>query len=306
MGPVDPNRARINDHLARSASLASEGCNLVDVSCDRMYDHPTLVLMRHGESMWNDLKLFTGDVDIPLTEKGVMEAIAGGKSVADIDFGMIFTSRLMRSKQTALLAMTQNVHKGVPVIIRGGYHGNGQTGDENRLRLRAAAAQALKQAECRMIPVYADPALNERCYGDLQGLNKEQAEKTFGQELVKKWRRSHDTRPPKGESLKDTWKRTLGFFMATVEPRLAEGKNVLVVAHGNVLRCIISYLCELEEEEMLRLQIATAVPYAFTYDGESFAQCCVLPARDQTGNLLYGKPMGLTSAIRHGAADSLI
>lgn len=123
--------------------------------------------------MWQDLSLparvsSCRDVDIPLTEKGVMEALAGGRSVAEIDFSMIFTSRLMRSKQTALLAMTQNAHKGVPVIIRGGYHGKGQTGDDNRLRLRAAAAQALDQAECRMIPVYADPALNERCYGDLQ------------------------------------------------------------------------------------------------------------------------------------------
>ncbi|CAI5958157.1 unnamed protein product [Closterium sp. NIES-65] len=250
------------------------------ITCAKVHDHPTLVLMRHGESMWNDLKLFTGDVDIPLTERGVMEAMAGGRSVAEIDFDMIFTSRLVRSKQTALLAMTQSVHKAVPVIVRGGYYGRGKTGDENRLRLREAAAQALKQAACRMIPVYADPRLNERCYGDLQGLNKEAAAKEFGHEQVAIWRRSHDTRPPKGESLLDTSERTLAFFLSTVEPRLAEGKNVLVVAHGNVLRCIISYLCDLTELEMLRLHIGTRHPYCFVFDSEEYDQCCSLPPVD--------------------------
>eukprot|EP00245_Coleochaete_scutata_P016990 TRINITY_DN8126_c0_g1_i1.p1 TRINITY_DN8126_c0_g1~~TRINITY_DN8126_c0_g1_i1.p1 ORF type:complete len:466 (+),score=81.89 TRINITY_DN8126_c0_g1_i1:116-1513(+) len=215
----------------------------------------TLVLMRHGESMWNDLKLFTGDVDIPLTEKGALEAMEGGRAVAMIDFDMIFTSRLIRSKQTALLAMTQSKHKRVPVIVRGGFMGKGKTGDENRLRLREAAWHALQRAECRMIPVYADPALNERCYGHLQGLNKEEAAKEFGKEMVDRWRRSHNTSPPGGESLLDTWERCVSFFQGTIEPRLQEGNNVLVVAHGNVLRCIIAYLAGLSTLEMLRLQV---------------------------------------------------
>eukprot|EP00475_Leptophrys_vorax_P025792 TRINITY_DN36060_c2_g1_i2.p1 TRINITY_DN36060_c2_g1~~TRINITY_DN36060_c2_g1_i2.p1 ORF type:complete len:441 (-),score=-5.54 TRINITY_DN36060_c2_g1_i2:344-1666(-) len=278
------------------------------ITCEKRTDHPTLVLMRHGESMWNDLKLFTGDVDIPLTERGVMEAMAGGRSVADIDFDMIFTSRLVRSKQTALLAMTQSAHKAVPVIVRGGYYGRGKTGDENRLRLREAAAQALKQAACRMIPVYADQRLNERCYGDLQGLNKEAAAKEFGHEQVAIWRRSHDTRPPKGESLLDTAERSLAFFLSTVEPRLAEGKNVLVVAHGNVLRCIISYLCDLTEMEMLRLHIGTAHPYTFAFDGETYAQCCALPPIDPlTKRPKQNVPVGLVSALKKAdEIDSLI
>ncbi|CAI5524849.1 unnamed protein product [Closterium sp. Naga37s-1] len=276
------------------------------ITCAKVHDHPTLVLMRHGESMWNDLKLFTGDVDIPLTERGVMEAMAGGRSVAEIDFDMIFTSRLVRSKQTALLAMTQSVHKAVPVIVRGGYYGRGKTGDENRLRLREAAAQALKQAACRMIPVYADPRLNERCYGDLQGLNKEAAAKEFGHEQVAIWRRSHDTRPPKGESLLDTSERTLAFFLSTVEPRLAEGKNVLVVAHGNVLRCIISYLCDLTELEMLRLHIGTAHPYCFAFDGEEYAQCCSLPPVDPvTQRPRQNVPVGLVSALKSARTEEI-
>lgn len=267
----------------------------------------TLVLMRHGESMWNDMKLFTGDVDIPLTEKGVMEALAGGKAVAQTDFDMIFTSRLMRSKQTALLAMTQSARKSVPVIVRGGYYGKGKTGDENRIRLRTAAAQALKQAECHMIPVYADPSLNERCYGDLQGLNKEGAVREFGEELVQKWRRSHDTRPPHGESLEDTWNRSVGFFKSTVVPRLEEGNNVLLVAHGNVLRCIISYLSHLSYSEMLRLQVMTALPYAYSYSDKRFAACCVLPPVDPSTNQpLESTHRGLTSVLKKGQADSLI
>eukprot|EP00270_Netrium_digitus_P013318 TRINITY_DN4408_c0_g1_i1.p1 TRINITY_DN4408_c0_g1~~TRINITY_DN4408_c0_g1_i1.p1 ORF type:complete len:391 (+),score=62.83 TRINITY_DN4408_c0_g1_i1:220-1392(+) len=234
---------------------------------------PTLVLMRHGESMWNNLKLFTGDVDIPLTERGVMDALAGGKALADVDFDMIFTSRLMRSKQTALLAMTQNNHKVVPVVVRGGYYGHGHPGDDNRLRLRHAAAQALRQAACRTIPVYADKALNERCFGVLQGLDKEAAIAEFGHERVELWWRTHDKRPPQGESLIDTWERALRFFKETVEPRMKEGKNVLVVSHGNVLRSILSHICGLSRVEMLQLRVLTSRPYVFTHDGTSFTYC---------------------------------
>ncbi|BBN03343.1 2,3-bisphosphoglycerate-dependent phosphoglycerate mutase [Marchantia polymorpha subsp. ruderalis] len=266
-----------------------------------------LVLMRHGESMWNDLKLFTGDVDIPLTEKGIMEALAGGKAVSEIDFDIIFTSRLGRAKQTALIAMTQNAYKRVPVLVRGGYYGKGKTGDDNRLRLRDAAANALEHASCKMVPVYADPALNERCYGDLQGLSKEAAVKEFGEDTVRKWRRSHDTRPPNGESLQDTFIRSVHFFQQTIEPRLKEGRNVLVVAHGNVLRCIISYLSGLSDEEMLRLQVVTALPYAYTYDGNSFAECCVMPPNDpNTNHPKKGVPLGISSVLKKGEIDSLI
>ncbi|CAM6081895.1 unnamed protein product [Calypogeia fissa] len=266
-----------------------------------------LVLMRHGESMWNDLKLFTGDVDIPLTEKGVMEALAGGKAVCEIDFDIIFTSRLVRSKQTALIAMTQNNFKRVPVLVRGGYYGKGKTGDANRLRLRDAAANALEHASCRMVPVYADPALNERCYGDLQGLSKEAAVKEFGAGIVRKWRRSHDTRPPNGESLEDTCKRTVQFFLMTIEPRLKEGRNVMMVAHGNVLRCIISHLSGLTAQEMLALQVVTAMPYAYAFDGHHFAECCVMPPIDPiTNKRKEGVPLGITSSLKKAEIDSLI
>ncbi|KAH7295299.1 hypothetical protein KP509_27G041800 [Ceratopteris richardii] len=246
------------------------------------------------------------DVDIPLTEKGINEALAAGKAVSGIDFDIIFTSRLVRSKQTALIAMTQSRYKRVPVIVRGGFHGTGKAGDANRLRLRDAAAKALEHASCLMVPVYADPALNERCYGDLQGLSKEAAARQFGDEQVKLWRRSFDTRPPYGESLQDTAERTVRFFKSTIVPRLDEGRNVLVVAHGNVLRCIISYLSNLSEIEMLRLQVETGLPYGYAYDGSSFAQCCVPPPADSFTDAEEGRIRGLSSLWRKGDIDSLI
>lgn len=125
-----------------------------------------------------------------------MEALAGGGAVSEIDFDVVFTSRLVRAKQTALIVMTQSKFKRVPVLVRGGFYGKGKTGDANRIRLRDAAAKALETASCRMVPVYADPALNERCYGDLQGLNKAASAAEFGEETVTRWRRSYDMRPP--------------------------------------------------------------------------------------------------------------
>lgn len=298
--------------ISRSANLTMACTRVESVTSAGKIAVPStkshLVLMRHGESMWNDLKLFTGDVDIPLTENGVMEALASGRSVSEIDFDIIFTSRLVRAKQTALIAMTQSRFKRVPVIVRGGFHGRGKTGDANRLRLRDAAAKALKHASCHMVPVYADPALNERCYGDLQGLSKEAATKEFGEETVMKWRRSYDTRPPHGESLKDTAARSVRFFKSTIIPRLQEHRNVLIVAHGNVLRCIIAHLAGFSEMEMLQLQIVTALPYAYTYDGGTFAECCALPPLDPNRNDddQQGVPLGISSVFKTGDINSLI
>ncbi|XP_057845744.1 uncharacterized protein LOC131055114 [Cryptomeria japonica] len=297
--------AKRSVHLTLASTRIEHGTSTSKISAQNTKNH--LVLLRHGESMWNHLNLFTGDVDIPLTEKGVMDALACGRAVSEIDFDIIFTSRLVRAKQTALIAMTQNIFKRVPVIVRGGFHGRGKTGDANRLRLRDAAAKALKHASCHMVPVYADPALNERSYGDLQGLSKEAASKEFGEETVKMWRRSYDTRPPHGESLKDTASRTVRFFKSTVIPRLEEHRNVLVVAHGNVLRCIIAHLAGLTEMEMLQLQVFTALPYAYTFDGGTFSEVCALPPVDpNTNSPQEGIPLGISSVFKTGDINSLI
>eukprot|EP00898_Chlorokybus_atmophyticus_P001494 jgi/Chlat1/2345/Chrsp17S02623 len=269
---------------------------------------PMLVLMRHGASMWNDRGLFTGDVDIPLSAKGVEEAIAGGRAFAGLKFDLVLTSRLSRSKQTAMIAMTQNAAGQVPVHIRGGINGAARYGDKNRQRLLLAAQLALSSAECEMVPLYTDPALNERCYGMLQGLNKERACEIFGKEQVALWRRSTDTSPPGGESLRETSQRVQAFFAATILPRLETGENILLVAHGNVLRGLISRLAGLTEEESLRLQVQTAVPFVFSYNNSQFGQVCVLPPvhDPKTGKPPTERPQGLVSSLKKGDADSLI
>ncbi len=192
-----------------------------------------LALIRHGQSQWNLENRFTGWVDVPLTETGRAEALRAGKSVQalGIRFDVAYTSVLSRAIET--LSIVQ---------------------------------KALEQED---LPVVKDPALNERHYGDLQGLNKDETRKKFGPEQVKLWRRSYDVAPPNGESLKDTAARTLPFFESRILPDLKAGKNVLVAAHGNSLRSIVMSLDRLTREQVLALEIATGVPilYEINPDG---------------------------------------
>jgi 2,3-bisphosphoglycerate-dependent phosphoglycerate mutase len=249
--------------------------------------------------MFNDKELFSGDVDIPLTEEGTMEAIAGGKTYAHIDFDIIITSRLVRARMTALLAMTQNASGQVPIHVRGGLEG--APGPEvGRQKLRENALLAIDKAECDMVPLYSQKDLNERCYGDLQGLNKRQAAETFGDDVVRKWRRSVDTRPPGGESLHDTAIRSRAFFKDFVLPRLSAGQNVLLVAHGNSLRSVIAYVAGLTEEESIRLQLATAAPIMYNYDGEKFSHT------NHQSKWKLDKPQFLTSTLKLSHGDSLV
>jgi 2,3-bisphosphoglycerate-dependent phosphoglycerate mutase len=193
---------------------------------------PVLVLVRHGESQWNLENRFTGWVDVPLSEKGVMEAAAAGQRLknAGLKFDLAFTSDLKRAQDTLKLVLEKL----------------GQTG----------------------IPVEKNQALNERHYGDLQGLNKAETAKKFGDEQVKIWRRSYDVAPPGGESLKDTAARALPYFESKVLPELRQGKNVLVAAHGNSLRSIVMHLDKLTKEQVLELNLATGMPIVYTLDAD--------------------------------------
>ena len=184
-----------------------------------------IILLRHGESQWNLENRFTGWVDIPLTDKGREEARAAGLRIADIHLDHGFTSVLMRAIETLELALASA----------------GQSG----------------------IPIQKDQALNERMYGDLQGLNKEETAKKFGAEQVHIWRRSYDVPPPNGESLKDTAARTLPYFSSKILPLATQGKNTLVCAHGNSLRSIVMELDQLTKEDVLNLNIATGVPIVY-------------------------------------------
>ncbi len=189
-----------------------------------------LVLVRHGESLWNSENRFTGWVDVPLTAKGEAEAREAGRLIreAGIKFDVAYTSQLDRAISTLTIIMEVLGTK---------------------------------------VPVIKDFHLNERHYGDLQGLNKEETAKKYGEEQVHLWRRSYDIKPPGGESLEDTQKRTVPFFQNAILLDLTRyRKNVLVVAHGNSLRSIVMYLENIRKEDIINVEIPTGVPIVYVLD----------------------------------------
>ncbi|MCG3205240.1 MAG: 2,3-bisphosphoglycerate-dependent phosphoglycerate mutase [Elusimicrobia bacterium] len=182
----------------------------------------TLVLVRHGQSQWNLENKFTGWVDVDLTPKGEQEAIGAGQKLKDLKFDKAFTSELKRAQKTLQII--------------------------------------LKEINQTNLPIEKDKALNERHYGDLQGLDKAATAKKYGEEQVHIWRRSYDIAPPNGESLKDTAARTLPYFNSKILPEVKAGKNILVAAHGNSLRSIVMELEKLTKEQVLALNLDTGVP----------------------------------------------
>ena len=192
-----------------------------------------LVLVRHGQSDWNLKNLFTGWRDIDLTDKGVTEAREAGRKLKaqGIKFDVAFTSALIRAQRTLDLMLQEMA----------------QTG----------------------IPVFKDQALNERDYGDLSGLNKDDARKKWGEEQVHIWRRSYDVAPPGGESLKDTLARTLPYYVTEILPRVLRGEHVLVAAHGNSLRALVMVLEKLDKQSILKREIGTGVPIIYRLDADS-------------------------------------
>ena len=191
-----------------------------------------LILIRHGQSEWNALNQFTGWKDPDLTAKGIEEAHNAGKIISSlkINFDLVFTSALIRAQNTAQIILKE-INQPLSTI--------------------------------------KNQALNERNYGDLAGLNKDDARKRWGDEQVHIWRRSYDVPPPGGESLKDTGERVLPFFMKEILPQVCKGKNVLVAAHGNSLRSLIKFLDNISDEDIVKLEIATGAPihYVINEDG---------------------------------------
>jgi len=187
-----------------------------------------LILLRHGESQWNLENRFTGWVDVPLSPKGEKEAGEAGEKIKGIAIDQAYTSLLKRANHTLEIA--------------------------------------LKAAKQEKVPVAKDVALNERHYGDLQGLNKAETAKKYGDAQVKIWRRSYDVAPPNGESLKDTKARTLPYFDREILPKVIGGKNIIVAAHGNSLRAIVMELDKMTEAQVLELNIPTGVPLVYEFD----------------------------------------
>jgi 2,3-bisphosphoglycerate-dependent phosphoglycerate mutase len=214
-----------------------------------------LILLRHGESIWNQRNLFTGWVDVPLSEKGIQEALKAGEKIQDIPIDVIFMSSLVRSHMTMFLAMINHYSKKVP-IVQHPHQGN----LENWAKINSEEAQE------QSIPVYMAWQLNERMYGDLQGLNKQALREKYGEEKVHEWRRSFRSNPPNGESLAMTAERTLPYFDQEIVPYLKKGKNVFISAHGNSLRSIVMELNKLSEEAVCKLEIATGDPLIYEYE----------------------------------------
>jgi 2,3-bisphosphoglycerate-dependent phosphoglycerate mutase len=186
---------------------------------------PDLILLRHGQSQWNLENRFTGWIDVPLSPRGEEEARAAGEKLKGRRIDKVFTSVLKRAIDTARIA--------------------------------------LDAAGIGPVPIERDAALNERMYGDLQGLDKAEAAKQFGADQVKLWRRSYDVKPPGGESLADTAARVIPFWRDRILPDLRAGRNVLLGAHGNSLRALVMHLDNLTRDQVLELEIPTGVPLLY-------------------------------------------
>ena len=219
-----------------------------------------LILMRHGQSMWNAANLFTGWVDVPLTQKGIDEALDGGRKISHLPIDEVHTSALIRAQMTAMLALSQHQSTLTPIFQ---YEASSESLSSNEGKMAAWAQMNSDADSSQVLPVFASWKLNERMYGDLQGLNKQETREKFGDEQVKIWRRSYDVPPPSGESLELTAKRTLPYFAESILPSLEDGKNVFVAAHGNSLRSIIMDLEGLSREQVLSLEVPTGVPIVY-------------------------------------------
>ncbi|MBN8821907.1 MULTISPECIES: 2,3-bisphosphoglycerate-dependent phosphoglycerate mutase [unclassified Spirosoma] len=195
---------------------------------------PLFVIVRHGQSQWNAENRFTGNTDTPLTDLGRHEAHEAGrllKSHQPPDFSIGFTSVLQRAIETMSIILDE-----------------------------------IGQAD---LPIERSAALNERMYGDLQGMNKTEAEERFGADQVFCWRRSYTARPPHGETLEETRTRVVAYFRSTILPHLKANESVLVVAHGNSLRALLMELEHISPEDIEKVELATGVPRQYHYDIET-------------------------------------
>jgi 2,3-bisphosphoglycerate-dependent phosphoglycerate mutase len=222
-----------------------------------------LILMRHGQSTWNAKNLFTGWVDVPLSQVGIEEAISGGREITELEIDEIHTSTLIRAQMTAMLALAQHSSGKSPLFVYrdGGVRESG--GSENEQRMAEWSQIHGQEGGQGTIPVYVSWQLNERMYGDLQGLDKQATRDKYGDEQVHIWRRSFDVPPPNGESLEMTAARTIPYLTDVIMPSLVSGSNIFVAAHGNSLRSIIMHIDGLSREEVLSLEVPTGEPIVY-------------------------------------------
>ncbi|MBU1119229.1 histidine phosphatase family protein [Patescibacteria group bacterium] len=206
-----------------------------------------LILFRHGQSRWNRTNQFTGWADIPLSEIGIQESLICAKKLEGLRIDTAFCSKLARAEQALLTVISKQDSTGY--IHHEKNHSNWY------LNFKAE----------RQIPIYLSEKLNERYYGDLQGMDKGKASKKYGKDQVFLWRRSYDARPPKGESLEDAYKRVVPYFTKEIMPHVKKKKNVIVSAHGNSLRAIIKHIENISDDDIPRLEFLTGTFVIYKY-----------------------------------------
>jgi len=212
-----------------------------------------LILVRHGQSIWNLQNRFTGWVDVSLSRRGVIEAQQAAALLVDERIDVAFTSSLLRAQDSLYEILRQNRYC------------------EQYVRVHEQSSKwyehvSPNQGDASELKIYVSEKLNERYYGDLQGLNKDWAKAHFGAQQVHLWRRSYDVPPPGGESLKMTAQRTLPYYQERIISHLRQGKSVLVSAHGNSLRSIIMHIEQMTPQQILDYELATGTPHLYTFD----------------------------------------
>ncbi len=209
-----------------------------------------LVLVRHGESRWNLSNRFTGWVDVPLSENGVREAERVAIHCKKFDYSVAFTSVLARAQATLLIILARQDKTGI---------------FQHAENFRYSKWTHLPKRQEEDMPIFENAALNERYYGELQGMNKRAAEKKYGKKNVLAWRRGYVARPPGGESLKETHARVRRYLVQRILPRVRRGENVLVVAHGNTLRAIIKHLERISDNDISFVDLPEAKPFVYEH-----------------------------------------
>ncbi len=229
----------------------------------------TLVLVRHGESRWNLCNRFSGWVDIPLSEQGVKEAQACATHCARFDFGAAFTSNLGRAHETLLIVLSL---QGKTAVV--------QHADDARYGKWIRTSNKCASGD---LPVFATSSLNERFYGSLQGMDKKSAERTYGKDKVFQWRRGFTARPPGGETLQETFKRSQPYVARTVLSRVRRGEQIFVAAHGNTLRAMIKHLEGIDDRAVAYVDLPLAHPIVYHYKRGRFVRT--------EGELRFDRPL---------------
>lgn len=214
-----------------------------------------LILVRHGESRWNLTNRFTGWVDVPLSEKGVEEAVITAKRLKRFRVHKAFTSKLERARQTLTIILSQQKLTGIFL------HHDERRENWYSCKYHSASTDIL---------THTTRQLNERYYGSLQGQNKDAVRRKYGKEKVLAWRRGYSVRPPNGESIEDVYRRTIPYFTKKILPHLKEGKNVLIVSHGNVMRTILKHIDDIPAAYLPHLDLPSGKPIIYHYGKKGF------------------------------------